>query len=317
MGAQAAELEQPESRRTAVVFREVPCKSALNRVRGMPFEWSLNPYKGCAHACRYCFARAYHVRMDRDVGSGFDREIEVKINFPETLRAELRRGVRGAVALGTATDPYQPCEGKYRLTRRSLEALADLPLPLSIVTKSSMIVRDADLLATITRKLEGDLRVYFSVPTLDEDVWRRAEPSTPHPRQRLRALERLRAAGIDAGVLCAPVLPGLTDGEESLDVVARAASEHGATFFGWRPLKLDPEIRAVPVRGDPVSGRDAQRNYRAADRSRAASTRDLIPASLALAESAHRPRTPRGVLPPSQLDGGAIRAEKEGLPLLV
>jgi len=224
------------------VFREVQCASALNRVKGMPFEWSLNPYKGCAHSCRYCFARAYHAKMDRDVGAGFDREIDVKINLVEVLRRELRKGPDGALAIGTATDPFQPCEGRYRLTRGSLEALVETPMPATIITKSTLIVRDVDVLSTLT-EVSSELRVCFSIPTLDEQVSRAAEPRTPPPEQRLRALGILRRAGIDAGVLCAPVLPGLTDSEDSIDRVARAAAEAGATFFGWRPLKIDPEIR--------------------------------------------------------------------------
>jgi DNA repair photolyase len=226
-----------------VVFREIQCATALNRVKGMPFEWSLNPYKGCAHSCRYCFARAYHAKMDRDVGAGFDREIDVKINFADVLRKEIRRRPQGSVAVGTATDPFQPCEGRYRLTRRSLEAIVDFPMPVTIVTKSTLIVRDIDVLGELTKASAGEVRVCFSIPTLDENVWRSAEPRTPPPAQRIRALAILRRAGIDAGVLCAPVLPGLTDSEISLDQVARVAADAGATFFGWRPLKIDPEIR--------------------------------------------------------------------------
>lgn len=226
-----------------VIYREVLVKSALNRVRGMPFDWSLNPWSGCPHACRYCFARAYHVRKDRDVGAGFDREVDVKVNLIELLRAELRKRPQGALAIGTATDPYQPIEGKYRLTRRALELLVEYPMPTSIVTKGTLIARDIDVLRELDDRIDGELCVYFSVPTLDADVWHKAEPGTPPPWQRLRALKMLRDAGIDAAVLCAPVLPGITDGEESLDRVARAASEAGATALGWRPLKLDDEIK--------------------------------------------------------------------------
>lgn len=226
-----------------VVYRHVECASALNRVRGMPFEWSLNPYKGCVHSCRYCFSRAYHARMDRDVGRGFDREIDVKTNFVETLRRELQRRPKGTVAIGTATDPYQPCEGRYRLTRGALEALVTWPMPISVITKSTLVVRDQDVLVMLSERTAGNVRVCFSIPTLDHDVWRRAEPGTPPPEQRMRALSMLRSAGVDAGVLCAPILPGLTDEPASIERVARAASERGATFFGWRPLKIDPEIR--------------------------------------------------------------------------
>lgn len=225
-----------------VRYREISVKTALTRVQGMPFAWSLNPYRGCAHACSYCYAREYHARMGRDTGAGFDREIEVKINFADVLRAELRRlRLREMVALGTGTDPYQPCEGRYRLTRRTLEALLASPLPLVIVTKGTLVVRDVDLLSQLARRVS--VRVCFSVATVDAELARRAEPEAPPPRARLEALRRLRAAGIHAGVLCAPVLPGLTDGDQSLYAVAAAARAHEASFFSIRPLKLDPGVR--------------------------------------------------------------------------
>jgi len=225
-----------------VAHVETQAKSALNRVRGMPFDWSLNPYVSCAHKCRYCFARAYHARYhDRDVGEGFDRQVDVKANFPDVLRNELRRTREGSVAIGTATDPYQPIEGKYQLTRRCLEALVDYPMPTSIVTKGPLVVRDIDVLKKLDAKT--DLTVYFSVPCVDEEIVRKTDPGTAPPRQRLRALRMLREAGIDAAVLCMPVLPGISDSEESLDAAARAASEAGATAFRHRPLKIDVEIR--------------------------------------------------------------------------
>ena len=225
-----------------VAYREIEAKSALNRVKGMPFDWSLNPYVGCAHACRYCFARAYNARYrDRDVGDQFDRSVEVRTNFAERLRVDLRRRPGGSVAIGTATDPYQPIEGKYKLTRQCLEALVDHPMPTSIVTKGPLVVRDIDVLKKLDEKTE--LTVYFSVPCVDEEIVRKTDPGTAPPRQRLRALRMLRDAGIDAAVLCMPVLPGITDGEESLDAAARAASEAGATAFRHRPLKIDPEIQ--------------------------------------------------------------------------
>ena len=225
-----------------VAYVETQAKSALNRVQGMPFDWSLNPYVSCAHKCRYCFARAYHARYhDRDVGEGFDRQVDVKANFPDVLRNELRRTREGSVAIGTATDPYQPIEGKYQLTRRCLEALVDYPMPTSIVTKGPLVVRDIDVLKKLDAKT--DLTVYFSVPCVDEEIVRKTDPGTAPPRQRLRALGMLRDAGIDAAVLCMPVLPGISDSEESLDAAARAASEAGATAFRHRPLKIDVEIR--------------------------------------------------------------------------
>jgi DNA repair photolyase len=227
---------------TDVRYVETQAKSALNRVHGMPFDWSLNPYFSCAHKCRYCFARAYHARYhDLDVGEGFDGQVDVKANFPDVLRNELRRKREGSVAIGTATDPYQPIEGKYQLTRRCLEALVDYPMPTSIVTKGPLVVRDIDVLKKLDEKT--DLTVYFSVPCVDEDIVRKTDPGTAPPRQRLRALRMLREAGIDAAVLCMPVLPGITDSEESLDAAARAASEAGATAFRHRPLKIDVEIQ--------------------------------------------------------------------------
>lgn len=224
-----------------VIYREVEVKSALNEVRGMPFEWSLNPYLGCAHACVYCFARAYHARYrERDVGSDFDKNVEARVNIADTLRRELRRPRSGSLAIGTATDPYQPIEGKYRLTRRCLEALVDHPLPTSIVTKGPLVVRDIDVLQELDART--DLTVFFSVPCVDEEIVRKTDPGTASARQRLRALSTLRAAGLDAAVLCMPVLPGISDSEESLDAAARAASNAGATAFRHRPLKIDGEI---------------------------------------------------------------------------
>src|SRR5256886_15872740 len=227
---------------TEITYQEIDAKGALNRVQGMPFEWSLNPYVGCVHACRYCFSRAYNARYrERDVGEAFDRNIEVRTNFVERLRKELRRRPHGSVAIGPAPDPYQPIGGKYRLTRGCLEALVDFPMPTGIVTKGPLVVRDIDVLLRLDRKT--DLTVYFRVPCVDEDIVRKTDPGTAPPRQRLRALRMLREAGIDAGVLCMPVLPGITDSEESLDRAAKAASEAGATAFRHRPLKIDHEIR--------------------------------------------------------------------------
>ena len=226
----------------SVTYREVEVKSALNAVKGMPFDWSLNPWSGCAHKCVYCFARAYHARYrEKNVGSDFDSNVEVRVNIADVLRKELHRRRDGSLAIGTATDPYQPIEGKYQLTRRCLEALVDHPMPTSIVTKGPLVVRDIDVLKRLDEKT--DLTVYFSVPCVDEDIVRKTDPGTAPPRQRLRALRMLREAGIDAAVLCMPVLPGISDSEESLDAAARAASEAGATAFRHRPLKIDVEIQ--------------------------------------------------------------------------
>jgi hypothetical protein len=167
----------------------------------MAFAWSINPYKGCVHGCHYCFARRYHSFIDLDVGDDFTGIILVRVNAPEVLRRELakRSWKREMVALGTATDPYQPIEGKYRLTRGILEALRDFRTPVSIITKGSMVVRDIDVLADLQQR--AGCTVSFSTTTLDEDTWRRLEPGTPPPLQRLRAMQRLAEAGVNAGVI--------------------------------------------------------------------------------------------------------------------
>ena len=223
---------------SGVAYREITVKSALTRVQGMPFAWSLNPYMGCEHGCVYCYARDYHALRDRDNGAGFDHEIDVKINFPERLAAELRRVKKDeTVALGTATDPYQQCEGRYRITRRTLEVIVAAPVRLAIVTKGSMVVRDIDLLSRL------DVTVCVSLGTVSVEVARASEPHASPPSARLEAVRRLVAAGIDAGVIAAPILPGLTDSEESLAAVASAAADNGAKFFSTRALKLDPSVK--------------------------------------------------------------------------
>src|SRR5437867_9375390 len=189
---------------SAVAYREVEVKSALNEVRGMPFAWSLNPYLGCAHACTYCFSRAYHARYrERNVGSDFDKNVEVRVNIADTLRHELRRPKDGSLAIGTATDPYQPIEGKYRLTRQCLEALVDHPMPTGIVTKGPLVVRDIDVLKKLDEKT--DLTVYFSVPCVDEEIVRKTDPGTAPARQRLRALLMLHEAVLHAAAVRMPV----------------------------------------------------------------------------------------------------------------
>jgi len=224
-------------------YHEVLTKSALNRVTGMGFRWSLNPYQGCVHSCVYCFARAHAKLADRDPGEGFSTQIAVKVNLPEVLRQELSRPSwrHEQVAFGTATDPYQPIEGRYRLTRRCLEAFRDHWTPVGLITKGTMIVRDVDLL----RELSGrtDSTVCFSVPTVDEEVWRRSEPGTPPPRQRLRALKTLVEAGITAGVGMAPVLPGISDSPSQLEATAAAAAAAGATFLWANLVYLKPGTR--------------------------------------------------------------------------
>ncbi len=226
-----------------VEYREEPCRSALNRVRGMPFDWSLNPYMGCAHQCTFCYVRAFEKRADRPSDDRYGRSIRVKVNVADVLRAELARRSwpGGGVAIGAATDPYQPVEGKYRLTRACLEVLGEAANPFSLITRGPMVVRDIDVLVEAARR--ADVSVMFSVPTLDPEVWRTTEPGTAPPRQRLRALSRLVDAGIKAGVGMAPILPGLSDRPEQLEEVVRAAREAGATSIWANLLYLRPGTR--------------------------------------------------------------------------
>jgi DNA repair photolyase len=224
-------------------YREEPCKSALNRVKGMGFDWSLNPYMGCSHRCAFCYVRAFERRADRPAGEEYGQSVRVKVNVAAVLRLELTRHSwkREFVAIGAATDPYQPAEGIYRLTRACIEALADARTPFGIITRGTLVVRDIDVLAEAARRAE--ISVNFSVPTLDDDIWRKTEPGTPHPRQRLRALRRLVDSGIKAGVGIAPVLPGLSDDPQKLADVVKAARDAGAAFAWSTVLYLRPGTR--------------------------------------------------------------------------
>ena len=224
-------------------YREEPCRNALNRVRGMPFAWSLNPYMGCAHRCTFCYVRAFEARADRPWDERYGASIRVKTNVAEVLRRELARASwqRETVAVGAATDPYQPAEGRYRLTRACIEAFAEASSPFSIITRGPLIVRDVDVLVEAARSAR--VSVTFSVPTLDHEIWSRTEPGTAPPRQRLRALSRLVSAGIDAGVGMAPILPGLSDRPELLADVVREARAAGATGIWANLLYLRPGTR--------------------------------------------------------------------------
>ena len=236
-GASVA-IDEAQRRADAASYQEITCRSALNPVKGMPFNWTLNPYRGCTHACHYCFARRYQTQFELGPDDHFSSFILVKVNLVEVLKRELDKPTwtREQVAVGTATDPYQPIEGHYKLTRRSLEALAAVRNPVGLVTKGPMVVRDADLLADIGRR--AGCTVYMSVPTVDEDAWRALEPGTAHPLQRLRAVRTLRAAGVNAGVLMAPVVPGFTTDLAKLEATIKAVADHGAAFMGANVMYL-------------------------------------------------------------------------------
>jgi len=224
------------------IIHEIEARSAINAVQGMPFKWSLNPYKGCVHACSYCYARAYHTFLGLPVSS-FESQIYAKINIAEVLRSELRRGswTREHIAIGTGTDPYQPFEGQYRLTRQCLEAMAAFDNPGSVTTKGTLVTRDIDVISDLSSRV--DFTVNISLISLDRELLRTIEPGTPAPASRLRAIERLSAAGIRVTVFLAPVLPGLTDKPEQIEDVVRAAAEYGATDVWAGTLRLAPAIK--------------------------------------------------------------------------
>ena len=209
----------------------------------MGFKWSLNPYMGCVHRCTFCYVRHFEHRSDRPSDDRYGTSIRVKTNVAAVLRKELARASwqHEDVAIGAATDPYQPAEGRYKLTRACLEALRDASNPFSIITRGPMIVRDLDVLVQAAQR--ASVSVTFSVPTVDEEVWKRTEPSTAHPRQRLKAVRTLVDAGVNARVGMAPILPGISDRPEQLREVVRAAREAGATGIWANLLFLRPGTR--------------------------------------------------------------------------
>jgi DNA repair photolyase len=258
-----------------VTFHEVRSRSALNRVPGasrMPFTWTINPYRGCSHACVYCFARRTHEYLDLDAGDDFDRQVVVKTNVVEVLEVELRRPSwqREPVALGTNTDPYQRAEGRYKLMPGIVRALAGSGTPLSILTKGTLLRRDLPLLVAASRDVPVGLGV--SIAIFDQALHRSVEPGAPGPRGRLDLVRAIRDAGFPCGVMLAPVLPHLTDSEEHLDAALSQIAAAGATgvtvlalhlrpgarewFFAWlereRP-DLVPAYRRLYARGSEAS----------------------------------------------------------------
>jgi DNA repair photolyase len=240
-GAEA--LDEATLRADAAKYQEVRCRSALNRVTGMPFEWTLNPYRGCTHGCHYCYARRYQTQFELDSDDQFASIIFVKTNVVDVLRKELARPSwdREYVAVGTATDCYQPIEGHYKLTRGALKALCDFRNPVGVVTKGPMIIRDKDVLADLTAG--PGVSVYISVPTVDEAAWRLLEPGTAPPLKRLRAVRELVDAGIRAGVLMNPIVPGITSKPALMERTMKAIADHGARFVGCNVMFLEGGTR--------------------------------------------------------------------------
>jgi DNA repair photolyase len=242
LGGSAA-LTSADERADHARYQEVTARSALNRVEGMPFRWTLNPYRGCTHGCHYCFARRYHTQFELNVDDEFTSVILVKHNIAAVLGEELRRPSwhKELVAVGTATDPYQPIEGQYKLTRGCLERFVEGRTPVGLVTKGPMVVRDRDVLLALARA--AGCTVHMSVPTIDEDAWQALEPGTAHPLQRLRAVRQLVDAGINAGVLMAPIVPGFSSSLSKVERTVKAIADHGARFVGYNVMHLQEGTR--------------------------------------------------------------------------
>ena len=230
----------------------------------MPFKWSLNPYRGCQHGCWYCYARETHRYLDLGAGEDFERKIFAKRNVAELLQAELAstKRERSEIAVGTATDPYQPIEGSYQLTRQCLEVLAARRWPFCLITKNSLIVRDLDLLQECSQRCSS-ASVAISLPVLDARTSALMEPRTAPPRRRLMALRRLRDAGIPAGINMAPIMPGLTDSESQIREVFQAAVDNGAEFVGAAVLRLKPDVGRHFVDRLRAHNPDLARTYQA------------------------------------------------------
>ncbi len=238
-----AALTGAERRADQARYQEITCRSALNRVKGMPFAWTLNPYRGCTHGCHYCFARRYHAQFEMDADDEFASVILVKQNLADVLARELDRPswMRELVAFGTATDPYQPIEGHYQLSRAAIQALTRGRTPFGLITKGPMIVRDIDVLLDHARVARST--VYMSVPTVDEAAWQQLEPGTAHPLQRLRAVRALVDAGVNAGVLMSPIVPGFSSARHKLERTIKAIADHGARFVGCNVMYLQDGTR--------------------------------------------------------------------------
>ena len=289
-----------------VEYRLEPCRTALTAVRGMPFKWSLNPYMGCAHRCTFCYVRHFEQRADRPSSDEYGRSIRVKTNVVEVLRRELgrRSWKRDEVSLGSATDPYQPAEGRFRLTRACIGELAAACTPFSIVTRGPLVVRDIDVLREASSVV--GVSVYVSIPTLDDRVWRTTEPGTAPPSSRLEAVRRLAEAGIEVGVGIAPILPGLSDRPEQLETVVREARAAGAGSIWASVVHLRPGVREHFIEALGNDWPDEVARYEALFSSRAylpaaLSTPISEPVRRAAAHTARRRREPLPRREPAQL----------------
>jgi DNA repair photolyase len=226
-----------------IQYESVNCKTILNEVKAptMPFEKSINPYRGCQHGCSFCYARSTHSFLGLETNDSFQKHILLKSNAAEALEQQLKKMTRtpkglssiGRIAIGTATDPYQPIEGRMKLTRQCLEVLAKYQLPTTITTRSPLILRDLDLLKEIPIT-----SVNISVTTLDRKVWRNTEPATPFPMKRLETVQRLNEEGITTGIFMAPILPHLTDSLEDLTALINQAALHKTQFVMSSFLRL-------------------------------------------------------------------------------
>jgi DNA repair photolyase len=239
-------FDAPEA--LGIRFHEVQARSALNRVperSRMPFRWTINPFRGCTHACAYCFARPTHTYLDLNAREDFEREIVVKVNVPELVRAELRRPSwkREHVALGTNTDPYQWVEGRYRLMEGIWEAMRDFANPCSVLTKSPLLLRDLALFRELAERTE--FTASLSIPTLDERAWRATEPHTPHPRKRVEAAAELVRNGIPTGVLVAPLIPGVNDEPAQVEELLGLLGEAGVESVSGIGLHLRGEVKEI------------------------------------------------------------------------
>ncbi|MGN6483925.1 MAG: SPL family radical SAM protein [Thermomicrobiales bacterium] len=219
-------------------YHEQQAKTIVNAVKGMPFHWSVSPYRGCVHACSYCYARATHPFLGFDAGADFEHEIVVKVNAPELLQRELRHPrLRGqTIIMGTVSDPYQPAEHRYRLTRQLLHILEASGNPVGISTKSTIVTQDLGILVRMAAR--NRIGVNLTITTLDRDLARLLEPRTPSPEQRLATVRALAEAGVPAGIFCAPILPGLTDDADDLERLAEAVASHGGRWMMSGVLRI-------------------------------------------------------------------------------